>query len=388
MFDGKQIGSGTIGVDKLSATGTPDATTILHGDNTWKTAPIGGGSYWANTTGTGEWNVFLGPSEPTNGGPSPGDFVFNVLLTDNSSSITTDNVMKRNFVIGRVNTLYGPWNSTMNDNVLQISNSNWTTGVYCNINNNLASGSNIDVFIDNPEVPPWTGADSVSFNSIIGSENIDIACVGTANNIEHLGIIGCENINITGHGVINNGAIIGVRFTTPTTLNPITDTVMLPKLILGRGTSGALPTTGETNTLGYNASTGEVVNAPLVVQTAHIQLTQAQIQAIFTTPIELIPAPGAGKFIQVIGASGYLNHNGTTFAAATDLLIVNTDVEWTLYGIIDAANDVRRVAGPDDQSTILDIDPNQNVIVGATADATGAGGTIDVWVQYAIIDTN
>ena len=39
-----KIADGTIGLADLSATGTRNATTILYGDNTWKTAPSGGGA--------------------------------------------------------------------------------------------------------------------------------------------------------------------------------------------------------------------------------------------------------------------------------------------------------------------------------------------------------
>lgn len=40
--DGTLISVSTIGVDKLSATGVRDATTVLYGDGTWKAAPTGG----------------------------------------------------------------------------------------------------------------------------------------------------------------------------------------------------------------------------------------------------------------------------------------------------------------------------------------------------------
>jgi hypothetical protein len=122
----------------------------------------------------------------------------------------------------------------------------------------------------------------------------------------------------------------------------------------------------------------------------HIQLTQGQIQALNTTPIEIIPAPGSGKFIQVIGATAYIDHNGTTYGTAAQLSLVYST----------AGNTIRQSAASfidNTADTFCELQPgaaapeatsNQKVSVKGDADATGAGGTIDVWVQYMIIDGN
>ena len=41
-----------------------------------------------------------------------------------------------------------------------------------------------------------------------------------------------------------------------------TDTVFMPKVVMGRGTSGSLPTVGETHGLGYDSATGDVISVP------------------------------------------------------------------------------------------------------------------------------
>ena len=55
------------------------------------------------------------------------------------------------------------------------------------------------------------------------------------------------------------------------------------------------------------------------IKTIHLQLTTAQIQALNTTPIQVVAAPGSGKYIQLMGASAQLNHVTTAFITGTAL---------------------------------------------------------------------
>jgi len=73
-------------------------------------------------------------------------------------------------------------------------------------------------------------------------------------------VIGSSGFVNSGYNFVRS-AIIGVETYTMTA--NIDHTVILPKLILGRGTSGALPTTGETHMLGYNSTTGAVVRTAI-----------------------------------------------------------------------------------------------------------------------------
>ena len=123
------------------------------------------------------------------------------------------------------------------------------------------------------------------------------------------------------------------------------------------------------------------------IHTVHLQLTQGQIQALNTTPIELVATPGAGKYIQILGGSAYLNHNGTTYGAANVLnLDSNAQTQWNITGTFignssDKASHFIAIAS---RNSVL----NQALNISADADATGNGGTIDVFLQYIIIDTN
>jgi len=128
---------------------------------------------------------------------------------------------------------------------------------------------------------------------------------------------------------------------------------------------------------------------------AKITLTQSQIQNLNTTPIEVVPAPGANKIIQVLGAVAKLNHNGTTYGTAGQLgLIMTTTYSNPLLStksviFINQTTDIvvqmEPGTSPASPSNIVE---NNALKVGADADATNNGGTIDLWVQYKILDAS
>lgn len=51
---------------------------------------------------------------------------------------------------------------------------------------------------------------------------------------------------------------------------------------------------------------------PILMQTANITLTNAQIKGMFVTPVQVIPAPGAGKIIVVVAWGIKLVYGGTS----------------------------------------------------------------------------
>jgi len=134
-------------------------------------------------------------------------------------------------------------------------------------------------------------------------------------------------------------------------------------------------------------SGGLQLDTTQTIKTVHLQLTQAQIQALNTTPIEIIAAQGAGKYIQLISSSAFLDHNGTNYAAASLLRL--------RVGSVNLATTPSFIGSGGDTSKSLtavtvdgDITHNTAMVIQADVDATGNGGTIDVYIQYVIIDTN
>lgn len=135
---------------------------------------------------------------------------------------------------------------------------------------------------------------------------------------------------------------------------------------------------------------GGVIKNVITVETATIQLTQAQIQSLFSTPIDIVPAPGAGIYIQPISGSAFLDHNGTTYATANQLQIGNTTgttLFATTSSFIDSAADESQILFEFGTSSQV-IPLNTALSVSANANAINNGGTIDVFVQYILINTN
>jgi len=122
------------------------------------------------------------------------------------------------------------------------------------------------------------------------------------------------------------------------------------------------------------------------IQTVNLQLSQAQIQALNTTPIEIVAAPGAGKYIQIMSASAFLDHNGTTYSGASGDIQLNIGSNIFITSgtniITQTSDSVVPILGVNQYISL-----NTAMNITSSNDFTGAGGTLDVYVQYAIIDT-
>ena len=123
------------------------------------------------------------------------------------------------------------------------------------------------------------------------------------------------------------------------------------------------------------------------IQYADIIVSSAEILALYTTPKELVPAPGAGKVIEFLSAVFFLDHGGTDYAAGGALVIQtvtgDTSVSDSVAAatLVNAAADAYVVAQALSAEVALDV--NQGLeLTNADAVHTTGNGILRVHVAY------
>ena len=118
-----------------------------------------------------------------------------------------------------------------------------------------------------------------------------------------------------------------------------------------------------------------------------ITLTSAQILALNTTPIELIGAPGAGKYIVVEQASASIDFNTTAYVAAGNMVLSYTDASGTATAVIPEAL-VEATADRADfnlqQASVQATFNAALVAASLTSDPTAGDSEITVNISYRI----
>lgn len=120
-------------------------------------------------------------------------------------------------------------------------------------------------------------------------------------------------------------------------------------------------------------------------------LTQAQIQALNTTPITLFSAPGVGKVASIVHATAFIDHNGTTYATATTLRIKHSGQSNTLFAsstsFIGSASDrYEQLVNTSISATTQQLFANTALVIDANANATNNGGTITVDAIVRVVE--
>lgn len=126
-------------------------------------------------------------------------------------------------------------------------------------------------------------------------------------------------------------------------------------------------------------------------QYAETSIAAAAILDLADTPVELVPAPGAGKVLEFLGAVLFLDHAGTGFAESADNLVINYEneagaaasevIECT--GFIDQTADTMTIAVPNGGAATAIVakaacENKALVLVNPDGDFTDAGTTTSV----------
>lgn len=112
-------------------------------------------------------------------------------------------------------------------------------------------------------------------------------------------------------------------------------------------------------------SMGVTASAETRIRVQKTTISTAQVLALQTTPITIVSAPGAGKFIEFVSASLLLDYNSAAYGAVAggdDLEIRYTDgsgvvvANQELTGFIDQTNDELRILSPAGTAVATDDD--------------------------------
>jgi hypothetical protein len=127
------------------------------------------------------------------------------------------------------------------------------------------------------------------------------------------------------------------------------------------------------------------------ISTAKVSVSSAEILAINTTPKQLIAAPGASKFIQLISANIRYNYNSVAYASADNIVINHSNsASAPLTNGIDISTFTNSVTK---QISLSDSEWNDSLAINkglylyrSSGNPTTGNGTLDVYLAYRIVD--
>ena len=120
------------------------------------------------------------------------------------------------------------------------------------------------------------------------------------------------------------------------------------------------------------------------VKVGKVTLTAAQVQALVTTPITVVEAPGAGMVTSILSATCYIDYNSVAYTTGADIILEYGTADVVVFdGILALTADTVMVASPAGSVAVASASSAVNV---TADDVPGAGDSpVTVSVVYTLI---
>ena len=120
------------------------------------------------------------------------------------------------------------------------------------------------------------------------------------------------------------------------------------------------------------------------VKVGKVTLTAAQVQALVTTPITVVEAPGTGMVTSILSATCYLDYNSVAYTTGADIILEYGTADVVVFdGILALTADTVMVASPAGSVAVASASSAVNV---TADDVPGAGNSpVTVSVVYTLI---
>lgn len=158
-----------------------------------------------------------------------------------------------------------------------------------------------------------------------------------------------------------------------------------PNVMLISGPQGPAGSAGAQGPAGTNGTNG--TNADIVTLSG--TLSNAQMKALFTSPVTLLAAQGAGKVIHLVHCSFKLNPLGTAFVGGSQFLLqINGNTVFTLQNATMLGTSIKWSQGEQSQEAITANQENQALIATGTSNYTTGTGTLQYNLDYRVVTFN
>lgn len=129
-----------------------------------------------------------------------------------------------------------------------------------------------------------------------------------------------------------------------------------------------------------------------LLMTTKVSLSSAQILTLNTIPVQLLPAPGAGLYYDVVDCIGFYTFGGTAYATNINFSIVynNLTSNLALFSnsalINQTANRKLKFAAGTITGSLSAYSTNAPLVAQvATGNPTAGNGTVDIYLLYDIV---